>query len=128
MDTKFRSDRVRCIWPIMLAILIWIANLWIDAFDLSLPTQSDILFLLLSTGTTDNAARVMAALFSFFVLFWVLIKFDREEDILDKFLNRNLPALILGFGLGCFLVGSAPIMGILYGLSGFLLLNDEFSI
>ena len=77
-------------------------------------------------GSTYAAERIILIIMLLIFISGIHLKSARQNDPADNFLNENLPPLLFGFGLSCVFFSVFPFyVGILFGLSGYLLYVDR---
>lgn len=123
MNIKIISHRISLSWPLWL-VLIYMAFGSAIYTLLPSPESLGVIAILLSPGATDEVSRIMLSFFTFWVLFIIHLETKSDDNIVDQFLRRNLPAILWGFGLACFFGGLSITLSLLYGLSGTLLSKD----
>ena len=125
IEVRIAMARFKYTWPLLFALALLLLGNISQTLGFSLPSNPELVGLLLSPGNIDPVARILTALFVLFVLCVVHMDTNRKSDALDRLLARHLPALLWGFGLACFLVAASVGLAALFGLSGLLLARSE---
>lgn len=122
-QVRIVKERAKYSWPLFAALGILIANS-AKSVGFPLPEHPDLILLFFSTGRIDAASSVMTALFVLFSLAAIHLENRDDMDKLDRLLARHLPATLWGFGISCFVASASFSLGLLFTLTGTLLLRD----
>lgn len=123
MNIQIIIDRFSLSRPLWIALAFIGLRNSLQAFFKDAPDKPYIVDAILTLSSADAATQILLALFTIFALFAIHIEPPREDDVVDKFLSRHLPGILLGVGLGCFFGTVSFVLAILYGLAGVSLMN-----
>ena len=123
MNVRIIIDRFPLSRPLWFALAFIGLKNSLQVFFKDIPDKPYIVESILTLSSADAATHILLALFTVSALFAIHIESPREDDVVDKFLSRHLPGILLGVGLGCFFGTVSLVLAVLYGLAGVSLMN-----